>query len=312
MTESVVSASINSLIGDHLVRMAPSRPPRPVAVAPETCMGDLLARAEDDIERQRQRLATTRLAFAALLSYRDTERGGDIGFHVRGVDQVRMRITQLASWAREDLLILSPDDSSTPASVGLEAGRAAARRGLTVRTIHHHKVRSDAQAMTLLQSLTCAGVQLATVPEVPQLMLVVDGEVALVPAGLPDEPTGALELRAPGAVALALALFEWVWSVGLPVDNPDDVTRSSVTPFERAMLQLLAEGHTDESTARRLLCSVRTVRRSMAALMHRLGARSRFQAGTRAAEMGWLPRTGLRSASADLEETAAPGREVAA
>lgn len=35
----------------------------------------------------------------------------------------------------------------------------------------------------------------------------------------------------------------------------------------------------------------RTVRRSMAAIMSRLGARSRFQAGLKAADRGWLAET---------------------
>jgi DNA-binding NarL/FixJ family response regulator len=54
------------------------------------------------------------------------------------------------------------------------------------------------------------------------------------------------------------------------------------------VLELLAAGCTDASVAARLEVSVRTVRRSMAAIMSRLGARSRFQAGLKAADRGWL------------------------
>lgn len=51
---------------------------------------------------------------------------------------------------------------------------------------------------------------------------------------------------------------------------------------------LLAKGLTDETAAGRLGVSLSTIRRSMAAIMERLGARSRFEAGLRAAHMGWL------------------------
>ncbi|WP_155354621.1 LuxR C-terminal-related transcriptional regulator [Acrocarpospora macrocephala] len=51
---------------------------------------------------------------------------------------------------------------------------------------------------------------------------------------------------------------------------------------------MLLEGQTDEGAARRLGLSLRTVRRSMSSLMTRLGARSRFQAGARAVQRGWL------------------------
>ncbi|MEV4409509.1 LuxR C-terminal-related transcriptional regulator [Actinoplanes sp. NPDC049598] len=55
---------------------------------------------------------------------------------------------------------------------------------------------------------------------------------------------------------------------------------------ERHLLALLAAGLTDESAAARLDVSVRTVRRTMASIMLRLGARSRFQAGMIAARLG--------------------------
>ena len=60
------------------------------------------------------------------------------------------------------------------------------------------------------------------------------------------------------------------------------------TADERALLKLLAAGLTDEAVARRLGRSVRTTRSQVAALMVKLGASSRFQAGHKAAERGWL------------------------
>ncbi len=57
---------------------------------------------------------------------------------------------------------------------------------------------------------------------------------------------------------------------------------------ERQLLTLLTAGYTDESAAVRLGISVRTVRRLVSGIMNRLGARSRFQAGVKAADRGWL------------------------
>lgn len=51
---------------------------------------------------------------------------------------------------------------------------------------------------------------------------------------------------------------------------------------------MLAAGLTDEVAGRRLGISARSVRRQMAGLMERLGASSRFEAGLRAAQRGWL------------------------
>ncbi|MBW1598593.1 response regulator transcription factor [Streptomyces sp. JJ38] len=51
---------------------------------------------------------------------------------------------------------------------------------------------------------------------------------------------------------------------------------------------MLVRGLTDRAVARRLGLSERTVRRMVAHLMDRLGAASRFEAGARAVERGWL------------------------
>jgi DNA-binding NarL/FixJ family response regulator len=61
-----------------------------------------------------------------------------------------------------------------------------------------------------------------------------------------------------------------------------------LSPGERELLLPLAKGMTDEAAAKRLGVSLRTVRRQMAALMERLGASSRFEAGLKAAQRGWL------------------------
>lgn len=45
---------------------------------------------------------------------------------------------------------------------------------------------------------------------------------------------------------------------------------------------------TDENAGKRLGISLRTVRRQMASLMERLNASSRFEAGLKAAQSGWL------------------------
>lgn len=69
----------------------------------------------------------------------------------------------------------------------------------------------------------------------------------------------------------------------------DVETKQLPTPTdeERAVASLLVTGMTDEMAARRLGLSRRTFRRRLKALMDKLGARSRFQAGFMLAETGW-------------------------
>ncbi|MFD5485064.1 response regulator transcription factor [Streptomyces virginiae] len=53
-------------------------------------------------------------------------------------------------------------------------------------------------------------------------------------------------------------------------------------------MRLLAGGLTDDAAGQRLGISSRTVSRHMASIMERLGATSRFEAGLKAAQRGWL------------------------
>jgi DNA-binding NarL/FixJ family response regulator len=104
---------------------------------------------------------------------------------------------------------------------------------------------------------------------------------------MPSE-RGIAAFQLPGVVTTTVELFERVWAGAAPL-NPSALPESTeLTPRERHLLSLLFSGSTDESAAAQLDISVRTVRRTVADIMNRLGARSRFQAGAKAAERGWL------------------------
>jgi DNA-binding NarL/FixJ family response regulator len=54
------------------------------------------------------------------------------------------------------------------------------------------------------------------------------------------------------------------------------------------LLRLLGSGLTDAAAGQRLGVSSRTVSRLVASIMERLDATSRFEAGIKAAQRGWL------------------------
>ncbi|MFD3522662.1 DNA-binding response regulator [Streptomyces sp. NPDC058653] len=85
------------------------------------------------------------------------------------------------------------------------------------------------------------------------------------------------------------SMFRAIWDSAVDLDT---YLRGDVPHLDaegRAILEALASGLTDETSARRLGVSLRTYRRRVAELMSALEADSRFQAGLRAAELG-LPR----------------------
>ena len=69
---------------------------------------------------------------------------------------------------------------------------------------------------------------------------------------------------------------------------PEPGADTGLTASEQELLRLLGKGLTDEAAAKRLGVSLRTVKRRMEDLMRRLEAGSRFEAGLKAGQRGWL------------------------
>jgi DNA-binding NarL/FixJ family response regulator len=116
--------------------------------------------------------------------------------------------------------------------------------------------------------------------------VIVDDEVAVLPR---DGSSGAMLVHGPDLVGPVAALFDELWHDAVPVTPASDGSREPpVTEARiRQVVSLLAQGHKDETIARRLGVSVRTVRRFVSAAVSTLHAESRFQAGVLAAKRGW-------------------------
>lgn len=163
--------------------------------------------------------------------------------------------------------------------------RASLRRGVAYRIIAPDTARTAAT----MGALAMSGARTRTAPDVPADVIVVDRAAVLVPAGPYTGLDGALmPFRVPGIAATTVQLFERVWADAMPLIGTDLTDSTELDAQDRKLLALLADGHTDAVIAERLQIGVRTVRRKVAALMNRLGARSRFMAGAKAVNRGWL------------------------
>jgi DNA-binding CsgD family transcriptional regulator len=134
------------------------------------------------------------------------------------------------------------------------------------------------------------GYELRTMPGPPQDLLLIDGEVAVIPRWSPADGLRVVVVREPIAVRLAHVLFETLWPGAEPVEPGSGAGVLAIPtgrdPLKQRILQLLAEGAKDEQIARLTGVSLRTCRRHVAAILRELGAVSRFQAGARAALLG--------------------------
>lgn len=116
---------------------------------------------------------------------------------------------------------------------------------------------------------------------------IVNRKVALV------DLTGVLDRGEPETVRInnaalirmAVSHFERIWAAAAPLTGSAAITISRFTDRQRRVLEMLADGLTDEQVSRELGLSSRSIRSEMACVRQVLGARSRFEAGMKYAEL---------------------------
>ncbi|MEH1056399.1 LuxR C-terminal-related transcriptional regulator [Micromonospora sp. CPCC 206171] len=284
-----VTAALDVLADLALIRLAPQRDQARV-VRPQAGLMALLAKVEADVAVRQRQVEATRAAIAAIATAHDDQHQAAEGRVLDGIESVRDRLAELAHSARTECLSFTTGGAQAPDTIQAEAplNQQALQRGVRIRNVYQDSFRNDPATLAHARLMAGLGGQSRTTPTLPMRMVIVDREIALVPIDPGNSRQGALELRSPGVIAGLIALFEQVWHSATPFGERTAADDQGLTPQERELLRLLAAGHTDESAARKLAVSVRSVQRMMTSLTERLGAASRFQAGVQAASRGWV------------------------
>ncbi|MFC7623440.1 hypothetical protein [Microlunatus sp. GCM10028923] len=151
----------------------------------------------------------------------------------------------------------------------------ALERGVGIRAVYHPGFDSDRLAELALFGQR--GEQSRTAP-VPMKLVVVDGQVAMIPSMRSYGPGHELRVsvtRHPAIIEMLQWLFESVWDSSVPI-----ITHYGRTDPRRQMLiSLLMTGSTDNAIAGQLGVTVRSVRRWISDLMDELGVTTRLQLG---------------------------------
>ena len=166
--------------------------------------------------------------------------------------------------------------------------RARLGEGIQYQTLYQDTVYQDAQRLRHALAANAAGAQARTLPGPPFKMIVADDERACLVLHADDRRPDPMGLRVVGSPVLELLIktFDVLWSLAAPISvNP---AAEALDDRDRAILTLMGLGATDDTIARRLGMSRRTVVRRTARLLERLGASTRFQAGVQATRRGWL------------------------
>lgn len=209
---------------------------------------------------------------------------------LEGKARINAAIDVATAEATTEVLTIQPGGGRSEhiLSKGVERGQVVIDRGVSIRTLYQHTVRHHQGTYAYAERLAEGKVEIRTLEELVERMLVFDHTVAFIPAQ--EDAEVALELRHPGLVAYLTRVFEQLWQRATPLleDVRYEPTPEGISGVQRSIAQLLVEGHVDDSIARRLGMNVRTCRTHIAKLNAALGSRSRTQLGYLIARSGIL------------------------
>jgi DNA-binding CsgD family transcriptional regulator/DNA-binding MarR family transcriptional regulator len=273
------------------LRRSHSNPANLRTESPQLAFERLLGEKERELHRSQETLSSVRAGAAELIA--DLHRsspGSNYGEFERlvGTDEIVSRLRELGRDAAisVDSLITTPPVQHVVDQARTDEGPMLAR-GVRIRNIYPAAARHDMAVVDYAEWLRANGGEARTAIDIPNRVIIYDGDVAVLMSDPDDFWQGAVVLNTPGAVIALHALFEVLWSAGEDLAQRG-ASANGLRPEERELLQLLSRGLKDEAISRSLGISIRTVRRMINVLSNRVDATSRFELGARAVERGWL------------------------
>lgn len=258
-----------------LVSRSVERPGRYRPVRPDVAVEALVARRRAELDRARsaaQDLVTEMRAPEGL-------RPESVVEVLSGGPAIASRFDQLIRSVREELLIMDRPPyvagarETDPVVQDRMAGGAHVYVIYSAESLEHGLGTEEAYRAAEV------GERSRVHSDVPMKLAVADRSVALLPLSLDAPGEAALVVRSSALLDALQRMFWLLWEQGVPVvPGPEgvDPVGGDVDP---RLLTMLAAGLKDESIARHLGVSSRTVSRRVADLLDRLGVRTRFQAG---------------------------------
>ncbi|WP_425953395.1 helix-turn-helix domain-containing protein [Xylanimonas sp. McL0601] len=283
-----LDAALAALEERGLVSRVPDRPVRYTALPPEHAVEVLLLAREREI--QRVRALTLRLAER----HRKVRAGAaseSVIEVITGADAVARTGQQLLARAEHRIRgIDAPPYAEASDGQRVNSSMLAGDPSVERRFIHGLDKLRLPGATARVEADVAAGEDVRFLPTAPMKLILSDDQAALVPLVATPKVLDSCILVRPSALLDALStMFETLWAQAQPyrARTTDGAGARDMSDDERRILPLLALGLADEAIARQLGIGHRTVQRRVQAILVRLGATSRFQAGVLAARRGW-------------------------
>jgi DNA-binding NarL/FixJ family response regulator len=181
---------------------------------------------------------------------------------------VREQIAQAARSAGE-LRAMHPVGSPEKGRQEQQSRRTvldALRHGMAMRTIIHSSVLDDPRKAARIRELHAAGDLHRVVDEPIQQLLIFDRTTAFVRITPVAYSPGALVIRQQSLITTLIDLFEQTWTRAWVVTEP----ARRLTPREREVLALIAEGRSNGAVARALSITEAAVGKHVAGVFAKL------------------------------------------
>jgi hypothetical protein len=182
-------------------------------------------------------------------------------------EHVRRRIWELASKSRTEMLSIQPDEVARPERVlklSLEQEVPRIRAGVSVRTLYHPIQRAHAATRDYVAALTREGGQARTIRGQAPMLIIIDRKQAIFrdpmrPLRSDGRAGGAVIVHDPSLVAHLVMRFEAIWRASLPFTGDGPTGAPVLTSLQWGILQDMADGVSQEESARRFGVSKRTL-----------------------------------------------------
>ncbi|MFJ3904387.1 helix-turn-helix transcriptional regulator [Streptomyces sp. NPDC090025] len=262
-------------------------------VSPSIALNKLIHPIEQEIQQRRQHAIALADTFEPFMTINVPDPSATQAITVlEGLSLINATLDRVINECTEELLTIQPGSGRKPEVVqaGLRRVEPLLERGIRMRTLYQHTARHHSATMGYVERISPYGLEVRTLEEIIDRLIVVDRKVAFVPAR--SDRRVALELRHEGLVQYLVGVFEQFWLYGVPWHEEVPYTPSveGIGGVQRSIAKLLVEGHVDEAIARRLGMNVRTCRAHIAKLAASLGSGSRAQLGYLIAQSGILER----------------------
>ncbi|QNN54550.1 LuxR family transcriptional regulator [Nocardioides mesophilus] len=199
---------------------------------------------------------------------------------IHGLDNINNFIAAAVNDCRAELLTAQPHGRRPANALAVAEDRdvKALARGVRMRTLYQHSARHSPATREYVADIISHGAEVRTLDEFFRRLIVVDRQVAVVPAS--DNHHVAIAIYEKSLIAYLVDIFERSWERAQPFNVSGNQAERHIAADVRAMtIRLLTEGHSDPASAKRLGVSTRTYAGYIAALKDEYGVQTRFQLG---------------------------------